>query len=366
MIEVLIKKVFSSQDIDDFLTEIDFDRYFKKGDTVIIKPNFVAPRDNKTGATTNLDLIRIVALRLLSISAKPIIMETPGMEYDVNEVFNFLGIFEFARSINIDIYIPSKCDFKKISIPNSKVLKYVELPEMVLQSKIVNIPIMKTHVITTVTLGMKNLMGLCSNNTKRMMHIKGIHNSIIDLNKVIYPTLTIIDSLNAMEGDGAVYGNLKKFNLLLASSNTIAVDKVACQIMSINENKIKYINKTELSEKIKIRGKLISENFHLPQQGSVYHFFYRWLYLIDFLFERIFKIHFNKFLYKTGYFGTRPKINKNCTQCGVCLEVCPVDAIDINRKRINYKSCLRCLRCYEACSENMIRIKGFSGPQHST
>ncbi|OPX26263.1 MAG: hypothetical protein B1H05_02585 [Candidatus Cloacimonas sp. 4484_140] len=364
MLDVYVKKINHLSDIKDMLDEINFSEMFFKGEKILLKPNFVAPRENKTGATTNLELIKIIADNLHKIGAKPALIETPGMEYELKQVLDYLNISEFAQKNQIELIIPAKSDYVDVKVPNYEIIKYINVPKTVLENKIINIPVMKTHVITTVTLGMKNLMGLCSDKTKRNMHIRGIHKSIIDLNKVIKPTLTIIDAINCMEGDGAVYGNVRKANYLLAGKNITAVDKVACKFMCIDINKVKHISGFPLKDSIKVIGNFKSNKFQLPKPGKIYNFLYRGLYVIDVLFERIFSEHFNTFLYKTGHFGTRPVIQPGCTKCSICLEICPTNAIDIERKKINYKLCLRCLRCYEACPENAISVKGFSNPEH--
>ena len=51
-----------------------------------------------------------------------------------------------------------------------------------------------------------------------------------------------------------------------------------------------------------------------------------------------------------------------CTRCGVRVQACPLpDVIDLKTLKVNYKTCQRCLLCYEACPENAISVRGYSG-----
>ncbi len=365
MNKVYIQKLKDELDIYPFLDKLEWTQLFKSGERVILKPNFVAPRENSKGATTNLGLLEAIVQKLQTLGCKPIICEMPGMEFDTREVFNYLKIWEFAEKHDIEVFIPEEKDFITIPVPNSFVLKKIKVPRIVLENKIVNVPILKTHVITQVTLGMKNLMGFCHHDTRKLMHSLGIHAAVADLNKVIKPTLTIIDAINSMEGDGAVYGNLKKTMTLIAGLDPFATDKIACDFMGVDYKDISYINLARNNVPIEIEGNIERHKFELPKQSKGYQFAYRCLYIIDFVFEKLFSVHFNTFLYKTGYFGTRPILEpiSFCQDCRKCLEECPVGAISA-KFTFDRKKCLRCLHCYDICPKKLIGVKGFSNPEN--
>ncbi|WP_411680638.1 EFR1 family ferrodoxin [Clostridium thailandense] len=51
-------------------------------------------------------------------------------------------------------------------------------------------------------------------------------------------------------------------------------------------------------------------------------------------------------------------INNDCTQCGICSEVCPVDAIDSkNSNSIDNEKCITCCACIKNCPQNARTIK---------
>lgn len=54
----------------------------------------------------------------------------------------------------------------------------------------------------------------------------------------------------------------------------------------------------------------------------------------------------------------RPKIDENhCTNCNMCVESCPVYAIDKMTKIINYDKCIVCMCCHELCMYNAVKLK---------
>lgn len=100
------------------------DSVIKKGDIVILKPNFVAPRRADTGVTTNLEIIKAIADEVKKCNAKPILYEFPGMEYDFENIYNFLGLDDFSRKNEIYIYKKQDEFIKKKCIKRGKNKKY--------------------------------------------------------------------------------------------------------------------------------------------------------------------------------------------------------------------------------------------------
>lgn len=347
------------------------DSVIKKGDIVILKPNFVAPRRADTGVTTNLEIIKAIADEVKKCNAKPILYEFPGMEYDFENIYNFLGLDDFSRKNEIYIY-KKQDEFIKKSVSKGGKIKNIKIPKILLKAKLINIPELKAHGITKISAGMKNLMGLLPNEERSKMHAYGIDQSIVDVNKIIKPCLTIVDATIVMEGD-AVYGNKVNLNMVISGKDVLSVDNVCCMILGVDSNEIKHVklaNREFGNKAIQILGDLLEQTghkFRMPNRSFLYKFAYRLMYVIDIPFSRFYSVPFNKFLYSTGFIGTRVKINKDkCDKCmdRVCIAVCPIkDAISLSSYRVNGKKCIRCLKCFDVCPNNAIVVKGFSKPQ---
>ena len=60
---------------------------------------------------------------------------------------------------------------------------------------------------------------------------------------------------------------------------------------------------------------------------------------------------------KAGGVGMVPKATKECTNCGICAEKCPVQAIDReNPKKVNEKACISCMRCVAVCPQGARKL----------
>lgn len=343
------------------------EKFVSKGEKIFLKPNFVCARRDYTGVTTNLELIRTIAQRIKDVGAKPIIIEKSGMEFNTEKVFKFLGVFDFAKKHNIEVIIPNPKDYSPIPVKNPTILKNVWIPNCLIGQKIFNLPKLKTHIITKVTFAIKNLMGICHAKTRREMHAKDIDNSIVDIVETIPTTLNIVDGFITMDGIGPVYGNIKDTTILIGGEDAVAVDEVCCKIMDIPVDEVIHIREAikKFQPKYEIIGDSYKDKFHIPKVSNTYLFLYRMLYVIDIVFNKFSKQHFNEFLYSTGLFGTRPIIIKaKCNQCGKCKEVCPYpEIIDLEHKKINTKECIRCMVCKENCPENAIIMRALSNPE---
>lgn len=62
---------------------------------------------------------------------------------------------------------------------------------------------------------------------------------------------------------------------------------------------------------------------------------------------------------KAGGAGLVPKATKDCTNCGLCAEQCPVQAIDKkNIKKADSGKCISCMRCVVKCPNFARKVNG--------
>ncbi|MDP6512552.1 MAG: DUF362 domain-containing protein, partial [SAR202 cluster bacterium] len=120
----------------------------------------------------------------------------------------------------------------------------IKIPEMLMGKNIVHLPTVKTHVFTTMTGAMKNAFGGLLNYQRHWTH-SVIHETLVDLlriQKEIHPGIfAVTDGTFAGDGPGprAMRWHIK--NVMLASSDQVAIDAVAAKIMGYDPMSIKFI-----------------------------------------------------------------------------------------------------------------------------
>jgi uncharacterized protein (DUF362 family) len=213
------------------------------GDHVMIKPNLLCDANYKTGATTNPNVIFAVAELCKEFGAKKVtIAEGAAIGNDTDQVFDALGIRELAQKHQCSLVNLIKDEFTYCMNPLGRNIKRIRLPRTFIESNVViNIPAMKTHDALAVTLGLKNLKGVIHQTDKKRFHKWGLSQTIVDLGHLVMPELTIIDGTVALEGMGPVVGQAVNLGLLLASTDTIAADRVAMAIMGFELSEVEYI-----------------------------------------------------------------------------------------------------------------------------
>ncbi len=123
------------------------------------------------------------------------------------------------------------------------VAKEIKVAKRVLDADfLINVPTMKTHVATGVSLCLKNLKGVLPENEKRRSHFLGVNKFVTDLNSIVKPHLCVIDGTVAMEGDGPMQGTPVHLGVLVAGCDPVATDLIATRVMGLDPWEFKCFN----------------------------------------------------------------------------------------------------------------------------
>ena len=153
--------------------------------------------------------------------------------------------------------IPVKYNFRKEEMtwipyrPKARMLALdhiypegIHIPDFFIGKNIVHLPTVKTHMYTTTTGAMKNAFGGLLSKYRHYTHT-WIHETLVDLlaiQKEIHPgILAVMDGTTS--GDGAGPRMIRPIikNVILASSDQVAIDAVAAKLMGFDPLSIRYI-----------------------------------------------------------------------------------------------------------------------------
>ena len=231
------------EDIKKSLEFIKWKDRVKSDSTVFIKPNFTYPF-YKEGITTSPNLIKFF-LEILKDRADNVILgESNGgnHSFTADDAFNGHGMPEICREAGVELVNLSKLPSRKVedNIQGKKV--EVQLPNILLDDVdcFISVPVLKVHVMTNVTLSMKNLWG-CYPDTMRGLHHKYLSRKLTLITKALNPQIVLMDANYALDGHGPMYGEPKKLDMILSSNNPVAIDSLGATVMGVPVKTVEHI-----------------------------------------------------------------------------------------------------------------------------
>ncbi len=231
------------EDIYKSLQFVGWKDHVKKDSTLFLKPNFTYPY-YKEGITTSPQFIKSILEILKDRADNVIIGESNGgnHSFTADEAFKGHGMHEICKETGVELVNLSKmpCRTVEEQIQDKKVK--VLLPDLLLDDVdcFISVPVLKVHVMTYLTLSIKNLWG-CYPDTMRCLHHKNLSQKLALITKKLNPKLIVLDGTYALDGHGPMYGEPKELDLLLSSNNPVTLDSLCANIMGISVEKAEHI-----------------------------------------------------------------------------------------------------------------------------
>lgn len=217
--------------------------FVKKGQTVVVKPNIGWDSTPEKAADTNPLLVKQIVKHCLAAGAKKVYV----FDYTSDawkKCYTNSGIEAAVKEAGGEM-VPANSEqyFQSVKIPKGKNLKEVKEHELILSSDVfINVPVLKHHSGTQLTIAMKNLMGIIWDRS--YWHAHNLHQCIAEFATYRKPTLNVVDAYRVMKKNGPrgiSVNDTVLMKSLLISTDIVAVDAAAAKLYGIEPSKVNYI-----------------------------------------------------------------------------------------------------------------------------
>ena len=259
----------------------------------------------------------------------------------------------------------------RTAYPQGVQAKEFVLPrELLEQDCVISLSKMKTHALERITGAVKNSYGFVYGFHKAKGHTQypsadSFARMLIDLNKCVAPKLYVMDGIMAMEGNGPGSGDPVPMNVILMSTDPVALDSVFSRLIYLKPEMVPtnyHGEKMGLGTWKEENITLLTPEREVSMQEAVDRYGNP-----DFNVDRteVRKNIWTRMAGALNIFQKKPYIEADkCIRCGICVQSCPVPgkAVEFRKGKnkppvYDYKKCIRCFCCQEMCPKKAIKVK---------
>ncbi len=216
-------------------------RFVKPGERVTIKPNVGWDRTAAQAANTSPLLVGEMVRQCIKAGASEVIV-TDVTCNEARRCFLRSGIRDAAEKAGAKVLLPVEDDFLVMDLRGKLLTNWPVLRHFVETDRLINMPIVKHHSLSSCTIGMKNLYGILGGR-RNQLH-QEIDQSIVDLAAFSRPTLTVVDATRVLMRGGPQGGSLDDVNIehtVICATYQVAADARAVEFLGLRADKIGHI-----------------------------------------------------------------------------------------------------------------------------
>jgi len=222
-------------------------RFISPGERVTVKPNAGWDRTAEQAANTSPILVGEMVRLCLEAGASEVIV-TDVTCNDPRRCFLRSGIREATEKAGGRVILPVDDDYLEVDLNGEILTAWPVLKYFVETDRLINMPIVKQHSLTSCTLGMKNLYGIIGGR-RHKLH-QHIDQSIVDLASFCRPTLTVVDATRVLLRNGPQGGSLDdvaREDTVICATDQVAADSRAAEYLGFTGDTVSHIVLAEQS-----------------------------------------------------------------------------------------------------------------------
>jgi uncharacterized protein (DUF362 family) len=218
-------------------------KFVKPNQTVVVKPNIGWDTPPERGANTSPELVARIIEHCKMAGAKAIyVFDNSIAEW--TRCYKISGIEDAVKKAGgIMVSGKSESNYHEVNIPKGNRLKRTKVHELVLESDVfINVPTLKSHGGTTLSISMKNLMGIVWD--RKYWHGNDLHQCIADFVTYRKPDLNIVDAYRVLKRNGprgVSVADVVNMKYQIISQDIVAADAAATKVFGLDPKQLKHI-----------------------------------------------------------------------------------------------------------------------------
>jgi len=216
------------------------EQWVKPGQTVLLKPNIMSA--GSAPMITHVDLLKGLYMILKDAGAGEVVIgENSVCGLSPRKQMDYTGYHQALTRLGARVVFFDEDEWVYRRCDEAVCLQDLHLPRSLVEADVwITVPVMKTHVATGSTLGLKNSHGILADEDKarhhrtRASHRTSLWEKFVDILAAAKPDLCVMDAFEAMEGQGPAFGDMVPMGLVLASDDVVACDAVADALMGFD------------------------------------------------------------------------------------------------------------------------------------
>ncbi len=330
--------------------------WVRPGQTVLLKPNLLSARTPEQGVTTHPEVVRAVIRMVKAAGGSPMVADSSCNALKIERVWEKTGFKAMCEEEAVPLVNLEKAGSVQF---NREGVVYSVAKPVLDAALVINMPKLKTHMLTAFTNAVKNTYGTLPGFQKTMLHKQYPTPSqfcafLATLYARIKPGLTITDAIIAMDGNGPSAGDLVPLGFLAGSNDGVALDGALCHLLDIPLKAVPYLGLLERAgvgsadwSRIELVGNvpvpLQRPPFRTPVSARLFNQIPVWLVRM-----------------LAPYLWIRPAFTDLCVRCGLCVKACPVTALRLvdNEPKpvLTPTTCIGCCCCHEVCPQKAVEM----------
>jgi uncharacterized protein (DUF362 family) len=224
------------------------EKYVKKGQSVVIKPNIGWDKKPDFAANTNPDLVKALVEQCFKAGAKKVTVFDHTCD-NWQKCYDNSGIKKAAEAAGATV-VPGNDEvyYKEVKLPQAQILKSTKIHQALLEADVwFNVPVLKNHDGAQMSIAMKNYMGIVWD--RPYFHANNLQQCIADAcTYVKKPALNIVDAYRCMRKNGPQGRSVSDTSVLkslIVSKDIVAADTAAIglfnQVQAMDIQKVGHI-----------------------------------------------------------------------------------------------------------------------------